>query len=73
MQHRERGSGLSHANGNLDLIPARSQIPGQGAGKRLIVKYGLRVMTAGAAITGLSVLMLAVGLQAEGGRVAPLR
>ncbi|WP_433174287.1 MFS transporter [Actinoallomurus sp. CA-150999] len=40
------------------------------AGKRLIVKYGLRVMTAGAAITGLSVLMLAVGLQAEGGRVA---
>ena len=40
------------------------------AGKRLTVKYGLRVMTAGAAITGLSVLLVAVGLQAEGHRVA---
>ncbi|MEV1177026.1 MFS transporter [Nonomuraea sp. NPDC049784] len=39
-------------------------------GKRLIAKYGLRVMIAGSAITGLSVLLIAVGLQVEGDRLA---
>ncbi|MEV5751391.1 MFS transporter [Actinoallomurus sp. NPDC052308] len=39
-------------------------------GKRLIAKYGLRVMTAGTVITGLSVLLIAVGLQAEGDHIA---
>jgi EmrB/QacA subfamily drug resistance transporter len=65
------GLGLSALRAGLAFAPmALLAMAASLGGRRLVARYGLRVLTAGCVISGLSVLLAALSLQVLGGRIS---
>jgi MFS family permease len=67
----QNGLGLSALRAGLSFAPmAILAMVGSLGGRRLVKRYGLRILTLGCAISGLSVLLAAVSLQVLGGQIS---